>query len=103
LIKQGAKLVEHVQDIVAELAHLSDPPAVLTGRPLPPASQQLPELSAAEAEVLGILEPYPLHIDDLVRRLSMEPGRMAAILLKLELTGLVQQLPGKYFSKEERS
>jgi len=103
LIKQGAKLVEHAQDIVAELPHLFNPPAASAKMTAQPASPQLPALSAEEAGVFGILEPYPLYIDDIGRKLSMEPGKMAGILLKLELMGLVQQLPGKYFLKEDLS
>jgi len=103
LIKQGAKLVEHAQDIVEELPHLKIPAAAPANGPAGPSSPQLPALSPEEAEVFGILEPYPLHIDDLVRKLSMVPGKLAGILLKLELMGVVQQLPGKYFSKEELS
>jgi len=103
LIKQGAKLVEHAQDILEELQHVFHPPAAPAKEPVRPATPSLPELSSEEAGVFRILEPYPLHIDDLVRKLSMEPGKMAGILLKLELMGIVQQLPGKYFLKEDRS
>ena len=102
LIKQGAKLVEHAQDIVEELPHLFNSPAASAKMSAEPASPQLPKLSDEEAGVFRILEPYPLHIDDLVRKLSMQPGKMAGILLKLELMGIVQQLPGKYFLIEEK-
>jgi DNA processing protein len=94
--------VEHAQDIVEELSQVFHPPAAAKIS-VKPASPQIPKLSAEEAGVFKILEPYPLHIDDLVRKLSMEPGKMAGILLKLELLGIVQQLPGKYFSKEDKS
>ncbi|MDF1589994.1 MAG: DNA-processing protein DprA [Desulfobacterales bacterium] len=103
LIKQGAKLVEHAQDIVEELPHLSNPPAASAKMSAEPAAPQLPKLSAEEYGVFSALEPYPLHIDDLVRKLSMKPGKAAGILLKLELMGIVQQFPGKYFSKEDLS
>ncbi|MEW6671072.1 MAG: DNA-processing protein DprA [Thermodesulfobacteriota bacterium] len=103
LIKQGAKLVEHARDIVEELPHLINQPKPAPRMSPEPAFPQPPGLSADEAGVFGALEPYPLHIDDLVRKLSMEPGKMAGILLKLELMGIARQLPGKYFSKEELS
>ncbi|MGD8448384.1 MAG: hypothetical protein PVF36_04050 [Desulfobacterales bacterium] len=48
-------------------------------------------------EALG---PYPLHIDDLARKLSMKPGKLSSILLQLELKGTVLQSPGKLFSRE---
>jgi len=103
LIKQGAKLVEHAQDIVEELPHLFNPPAAPAKLSANPAAARLAALSTEEAGVFRILEPYPLYIDDLGRKLSMDPGKMAGILLKLELMGLVQQLPGKYFLKEDLS
>jgi len=43
------------------------------------------------------LEPYPIHIDKLVRKISIEPGKLLSILLRLELIGMVRQLPGKFF------
>jgi len=98
LIKQGAKLVEHAQDIVEELApilRLNGLPGA--GHPLKPTAK--PALLADdETRVYEAIGPYPKHIDELVREISMEPGRLSSILLKLELEGLVQQLPGKFFT-----
>ncbi len=98
LIKQGAKLVEHAQDILEEL-----PPGRgslqskhVNQKPAEPAEK--PVLSPDEAEVLAVLEPYPVHIDDLVRRLTIDAGRLAGLLLQLELKGLIQQSPGKLFA-----
>ncbi|MBT8351031.1 MAG: DNA-protecting protein DprA, partial [Deltaproteobacteria bacterium] len=36
--------------------------------------------------------------DDLVRKLSMEPGKLSSTLLKLELKGIIMQSPGNYFT-----
>jgi DNA processing protein len=52
--------------------------------------------------VFESLEPYPAHIDDIARKLSIEPGRLSSILLQLELKGIAQQSPGKFFSKIEK-
>jgi DNA processing protein len=100
LIKQGAKLVEHVQDIIEELG-----PFLETQIPIAGGLKQPDEtgaikasLSSEEAFVHQILGPYPEHIDDLVRKTSMETGKLSSILLKLELKGIVQQAPGKLFS-----
>jgi DNA processing protein len=102
LIKQGAKLVEHAQDIIEELE-------ALLGT-LPPAPDQSGSagcpgpagLSAAETRVMGALGPYPLHIDDLARKLSMAPGALAGILLQLEVKGRVLQSAGKLFSVTDK-
>jgi DNA processing protein len=102
LIKQGAKLVEHARDIVEELV----PYACSDGRHAAAEPNKTDEpslmLTGDEARVYNILEPYPIHIDNLIRMISMEPGRLSSILLKLELDGLVQQSPGKLFSVSGR-
>jgi DNA processing protein len=98
LIKQGAKLVENAQDIVAELGHfLAAAPNTRSGGPV--AARQ--RLTAEETRVLSAVGAYPVHIDDLVRRLAMDAGKIAGILLQLELYGLVKQLPGKHFAASE--
>jgi DNA processing protein len=97
LIKQGAKLVEHARDIMEELTH-----AVKTAdgklKIINEETEVIPPPSPEESPVLNALGPYPVHIDDLVRKLAMEPGKLSSILLQLELKGTVQQSPGKLFS-----
>jgi DNA processing protein len=101
LIKQGAKLVEHAQDVIEELSHVIDTgPLKTPGKE--PAAAALPPLAPEEHLVLDALTPYPLHIDALAKKVAMEPGKLSSILLKLELKGRVDQLPGKYFSIKEK-
>jgi DNA processing protein len=100
LIKQGAKLVEHAQDIIEELSPqiqenlecISDN-AYLDNR-----VKVLPKLNPEEQIVMNHLEPYPIHVDELVRKTSIAPGKLLSILLKFELEGIAEQLPGKCFS-----
>jgi DNA processing protein len=99
LIKQGAKLVDYAGDIVEELSHvLSFKPDIGRLNPIEGGSAQV-SLSPAEQAVLNTLEAYPIHIDDLGRKMSLDAGKLAAILLKLEIAGLVRQSPGKRFSR----
>jgi DNA processing protein len=110
LIKQGAKLVETVEDIFEELPHTVTshtarnqipPEEVLPEGRLPEGRlKDLPPLSAEEQRVMGALGPYPVHIDVLVRSLDMDPGVLSAILMRMELKGIVAQTPGKMFSIE---
>jgi DNA processing protein len=98
LIKQGAKLVENAQDIVEELApiiqHNRHPARFNQDR----LAAKKVELATDEARVYEAIGPYPIHIDDLVRKISIGPGKLSSILLKLELAGLIRQAPGKYFT-----
>ncbi|MBW2171075.1 MAG: DNA-protecting protein DprA [Deltaproteobacteria bacterium] len=95
LIKEGAKLVEHADDIVEELN--------ITQEALPDDTSVASSirLTSAEEKVLDKLSPYPIHIDNLVRELSLSAGHVSGLLLQLELKGLVTQTPGKFFSRGE--
>jgi DNA processing protein len=98
LIKQGAKLVENAQDVLEEIAG----PLFVETQPIdhyPSVKKEPPALTAEEAIVCGALEPYPVHIDDLGRKLCMAPGKLASILLQLELNGFVEQSTGNFFAR----
>jgi DNA processing protein len=102
LIKQGAKLVANVQDVLEEL-----PPTVYrqpTADTGPPQTQAalFPDLSPLDSKILAALDLYPVHIDKLVRKLELDPGKLAAGLLQLELKGMVSQTPGNLFSLKAR-
>ncbi|MDM8552076.1 DNA-processing protein DprA [Desulfobacterales bacterium HSG2] len=98
LIKQGAKLIVNVQDIIDELPHVIRSRMADSDMDQSKILEKLPPLSSEESLVLKALGPYPVHIDDLGRKLSMDPGKLSSILLQLELKGVVQQDPGKLFS-----
>ncbi|HUU39885.1 MAG TPA: DNA-processing protein DprA, partial [Desulfatiglandales bacterium] len=93
LIKQGAKLVENANDILEELGlghYNSEADAYNRKMPLPPLDED-------EKKVLEILGNYPIHIDSIISHSCMDPAKVAGLLTKLELKGLIRQLPGKMF------
>lgn len=100
LIKEGAKLVTHVGDILEELPPLAiqqtEPADISPSRPPVAAA-----LSGDERIVFDALSPYPTHVDDLTRQVAIDAGRVAGILLTLELQGLVHQEPGKLFRRTD--
>jgi DNA processing protein len=98
LIKQGAKLVEHAQDVLEELAAFIDAPRPAEDREAGPEATIAPLLSSDELAVFKVLSPYPEHIDAIVRKTGTEPGKLLGLLLELELKGMVHQLPGKLFA-----
>src|SRR5947199_7697409 len=97
LLKQGAKLVETVDDIVEELLpQLDRPLQTLKTEPI----AALPEhvaLSPSERTVLEVMSREPLHLDDLTERSRLTTPAVAGILLGLELKALVKQLPGQRY------
>ena len=100
LIKQGAKLVENAQDVIEELVAYMDmvPQDLQEDRVRNHAAKRQPSLPPEELAVYNNLSPYPEHIDAIIRKTQIESGKLLSLLLQLELKGIVQQLPGKYFS-----
>src|SRR3989449_3907718 len=105
LLKQGAKLVETVDDIVEELlpqletmrTPLSqDFVAMGAGRRRPFAPKP-PDLSPEEQVVLRVIGREPRHLDDLTEQSRLPAAEVARILLGLELKALVHQLPGQQY------
>lgn len=95
LIKQGAKLVEQANDIMEELnldRH---------GTRKPPGQRPMVDMTPEEERVFDQLTPYPTHIDNLIRQLSLPAGELLSLLLHLELKGLATQGQGKLFSRAE--
>jgi DNA processing protein len=99
LIKQGAKLVENAQDVLEEITGPLFEGARPTDHYPTIMKEPPPALTTEEAIVCDALDPYPVHIDDLGRKLSMAPGKLASILLQLELNGIVEQSPGNFFAR----
>lgn len=106
LLKQGAKLVERVDDIIEEFIHLAGRLSARTAFMQEESSTDNRantsmnlnrDLTRDESDVYCRLEPYPVHIDDLAQQTGMNTVDMLVILLKLELMGLVIQTPGKFF------
>ncbi|MBF0226906.1 MAG: DNA-protecting protein DprA [Desulfobacterales bacterium] len=100
LLKQGAKLVETVNDILDEIIYLQQN-KFYQNKNKKNVIQKENNLSSDETIVFSSLEPYPLHIDNIADKLSMEVSKVLGVLLTLELKGIVSQLPGTFFKLNE--
>ncbi|GAA0581740.1 DNA-processing protein DprA [Craurococcus roseus] len=101
LIRQGAHLTEGPEDVLAHLPQTPDSaPAFVfrpTARNMPaPATRagEAREPSGDEAQVLDLLGPSPIAVDDVLRRCQLSAPVVQAILLDLELSGRAEMLPG---------
>ena len=65
----------------------------------PVQSPPPPDLTPDEKTVFEAIEVPSSHIDTIVRTTQLPIGQVSSVLLMLELKGVVQQLPGKQFTK----
>ncbi|HMD71191.1 MAG TPA: DNA-processing protein DprA [Bryobacteraceae bacterium] len=115
LIKQGARLVQDWNDVIADLPAdarrqliekgrqriLAEDPAT-AGQVQPSLLEEAgPELNETARLALAALHvDNPIHLDDLLETVrDTSPSELIAALFELEMLGLVKQLPGKNFVK----
>mgnify|MGYP000911016881 CR=1 FL=1 len=96
LIKEGAQLVDGVSDIL-EACRID------LGSSSLPLFEQQPvrsrhDLTPREAAVYELIAQGPRHLDEIIQALELTAGEVSAMVLGLELKGLLQQLPGSYYS-----
>lgn len=106
LIRQGAHLVESAEDVLANLPEAPRDLPLFTPRGEPGASQMPREIPppppGSLGEVLELIGPTPVAVDDLARRCHLSAPAVRAILLDLELSGLVEPLPGDRVARSSR-
>jgi DNA processing protein len=90
LLKKGAKLITHPDDVVQELG------PVLKGFIRAEKKQQL-EISVEEKQICDILTGEPVHIDEITRKAGFPSAKVLGLLLGLELRSVVRQMEGKKF------
>lgn len=85
LIRQGAILVETIEDILVNFNETAVQPSRQDVVPCTPD-----DVSGEEAKVLSCLGWEPCHMDELVTRSEWDTSRLSSLLLELELKGHVK-------------
>lgn len=90
LIEKGARLVVSPEDILRNLQ-------------LPISNFQsnkndsiFKNLSKEEKKIVELIENEPLHFDEIVRRLKLDPAKTGTILSMMEIRGIIKSNGGKY-------
>lgn len=114
LIRDGAKIVTCVEDILVELGPITGrSPVSVAEQPGPvptapaPARQPDPATKASDDvaddairdTVLAALGPAPVNIDTLVRATGLLPRSVQIALMELDLAGLIERQGGQLVSR----
>ena len=101
LIKDGAKLVESIEDVLDEFdltQTVSESlPLGLNGESTESNGMTLLQLSDSERIIMKLLEEGEMSVDEISQRVQSPVHNLLSLLLGLEIRRLIVQLPGKRF------
>lgn len=109
LIKQGAKIVSSVMDIIeeypADVEKLVPPENFFSDRvnnvrSITIDDEKYQALDKKEQMVISLLIEKNMHIDDIIQRSGIDAGELNAMLPMLEMLGLIRKLPGDNYKLE---
>ena len=91
LIRDGAALAQHADDLMLAMGwQQSQTGSVAGAKAYRPAD-------AREAKMLAILSGGDMHLDHLAESCGLTVSELSPILLRLELAGVVERLPGSRY------
>jgi len=94
LIKQGATLVTEASDVINAVAPIMERPVMLPLREDDDDALQGDPNAGDRMQIIGLLGPTPVSIDDLIRMSGASPTVVRTILLELELAGKLERHGG---------
>jgi DNA processing protein len=96
LLREGAKLVRHADDILEDLQAL---PALGLGPSTPPApAGPPPNLDETQRRIWDALEERRT-VDELSRQMQLTLGELSRHLMTLELKKVIRRLPGNWYER----
>jgi len=110
LLKEGAKLVETVDDILDEISshldQINDSRSMSSNRPdgvqkQRPTACGDPELQGDEMTLWRQLRNAPKEVDELIALTGWPCQRLQSILTMLEMKGYIQKMPGSKYKMKE--
>lgn len=94
LIKQGAKLIEDIDDILTELSHYNN-------KALKTDTTPHHNLAEAAQKVYDAISLRTTGVDVIVWQSKLNTSEVLSILTQLELMGCIKKVPGGYLKNKE--
>ncbi len=109
LLKQGARLIDSVDDVTEALGYIGEQLQSHTSAAAEKAAEEIEKplfdvsrlkLTDNERKIYDCLDKEPVHIEQIIAETELAPGHVNAALISLRLKGLIKQLPGSYFVRK---
>ena len=109
LIKQGARLIESVEDVIEALGYIGEQLEEHVSEAAGQAAERMEtplfdiqelKLKPDEKKIYECLNKEPQHIEQIISDTELMPGSVNAGVISLRLKGLIKQLPGSLFVRK---
>ncbi len=87
LLKGNAKLVTNINDILEEITITQT------------AKTNEPQMNSEYKKIYDVLTNYPIHINEICKKVNLTMSEVNQIITMLEIEGLIKSLPNNEFVK----
>lgn len=98
LLRSGAKLVRHAEDVVEDLDGVA-PIIASRSEAAPLVKGPPPGLDDQQRRIWDFLDQEPQHFDDLARHLQLPVSELSRIVMMLEMKRVLRRLPGNRYER----
>jgi DNA processing protein len=95
LLKSGATLTTSAEDVLEAIAPLDDRGAARQPSPIslfePGDTMELPPDDDQRAQIVSLLGPAPVSIDDIIGHTGLEPSKVFLAILELDLANRIER------------
>ncbi|WP_223375994.1 DNA-processing protein DprA [Schnuerera sp. xch1] len=93
LIKDGAKLIMEIDDIIEEIYQLQEKTKIKKEENI-----DYSQLSTLEKQVFELIKEKPIHCDSIAANTGIDISTINSILTILELKGMIKEMTGRIFT-----
>lgn len=97
LLRDGARLVTNVDELLEELGYLHEPVQREDGPPLRRPAELL--LNEVETQVLAAVSEEPTTVDQVIAKSGLTPPRVLSVLSVLEMRKVVRRVSGNWVQR----